>query len=202
MKPYLLFLFIICSVFGNAQNGTEFDYDHFETQFLSYEPTKGSAVSQGDFDYALMIIRETKSATKNNAQNFNLSDYFNILSAFLTLKESENNIQTAYSKFKDAEGSCEYILSFEKSIESNSKYDLIRADYLEKLKECKQNSIPEKKFNIEEYCKSNNLDLALVSKINQIKIDDQKHRDDSTEGLKSTQHQLDKQKSRNHQLSL
>ena len=48
------------------------------------------------------------------------------------------------------------------------------------------------KFNIEEYCKSNNLDMALVTKINKVKIDDQKHRNDSSKELRSKQLELDK----------
>ena len=192
MKNYIIFLFTVSVFFCNAQKGTEFDYNNFENQFLSYESTKSSQVSKKNFDYANMIINETKSATQNNSQNFNVSDYFNILSAFLTLNESEKNIKIAYTKFKDADGSCEYVLSFEKDIEENSKYDKIRADYLEKLKECKQNSIPKKKFNIEVYCKSNNLDMALVTKINKVKIDDQKHRNDSSKELRSKQLELDK----------
>lgn len=192
MKNYLLLFFTISIFSCNAQNGAEFEYDNFENQFLSYQPTQSSQISKNDFDYASMIIEETKSATKNNPENFNLADYFNILTAFLTLKESEKNIKTAFEKFKNADGSCEYVLSFENSINKNSKFDIIRADYLEKLKECKQNSIIEKKFSIEEYCKSNNLDLALVKKINQVKIDDQKYRNESSKELKGEQLILDK----------
>lgn len=192
MKNYLLLFFTISIFSCNAQNGAEFEYDNFENHFLSYQPTQSSQISKNDFDYASMIIKETKSATKNNPENFNLADYFNILTAFLTLKESEKNIKTAFEKFKNADGSCEYVLSFENSINKNSKFDIIRADYLEKLKECKQNSIIEKKFSIEEYCKSNNLDLALVKKINQVKIDDQKYRNESSKELKGEQLILDK----------
>ena len=192
MKNYILILFTISQFSCNAQNRAELKYDNFENQFLSYEPTQNSQISKEDFDYASMIIKETKSATKNNPDNFNLSDYFNILSAFLTLKESEENIKTAFNKFKNADGSCEYVLSFENSINKNAKFDIIRADYLEKLKDCKQDSNVENKFNIEEYCKTNNLDLALVKKIHQVKIDDQKYRNESSEELKSEQLKLDK----------
>lgn len=192
MKNYILILFTISQFSCNAQNRAELKYDNFENQFLSYEPIQNSQISKEDFDYASMIIKETKSATKNNPDNFNLSDYFNILSAFLTLKESEENIKTAFNKFKNADGSCEYVLSFENSINKNAKFDIIRADYLEKLKDCKQDSNVENKFNIEEYCKTNNLDLALVKKIHQVKIDDQKYRNESSEELKSEQLKLDK----------
>ena len=191
MKNYLLILFAICLYSCNAQNANELEYDNFEKQFLNYEPIQNSQVSKKDFDYASMIIKETKSATKNNTENFNLADYFNILSAFLTLKESEKNIKTAFEKFKYADGSCEYVLSFENSINENPKYDIIRADYLKQLKKCKQKSITESQLNIEEYCKTNGLDLALVNKVNQVKIDDQKYRNESSIKLKSEQQELD-----------
>ena len=141
MKNYLLILFTICLFSCNAQNGTEFEYDNFEKQFLNYEPIQNSQVSKKDLEYASIILKETKSATKNNPENFNVADYFNILSVFLTLKESEKNIKTALEKFKNADGSCEHVLSFENSINKNSKYDIIRADYLEQLNKCKQKPI-------------------------------------------------------------
>ncbi|MCF6279556.1 MAG: hypothetical protein L3J14_04330 [Flavobacteriaceae bacterium] len=192
MKNYIFLLFTISIFFCNSQNGTEFEYNNFENQFLSYEPTQNSQISKKDFDYASMILKNTKSATKNNSENFNRADYFNILSAFLTLKESKKNIKTVFEKFKNADGSCEYVLAFENSIKTNPKYDIIRADYLEKLKECKSNPITEDKFIIEEYCKSNSLDIDLVQKINQVNIDDQKYRSESSKEYKIEQRKLDK----------
>ncbi|WP_117885773.1 hypothetical protein [Aureibaculum luteum] len=191
MKNYLLILFIVSISFCNAQTGTEFEYDNFENQFLSYEPKQNAQISKKDFDYASMIVKETKSATKNNPENFNLADYFNILSAFLTLKESEKNIKIAFEKFKNAEGSCEYMLSFENSIKTNPKYDVIRADYLNKLKECTSKSTLEKKFIIDEYCTLNSLNIDLVKKINQVNIDDQKYRNQSSRELLDKQKKLD-----------
>lgn len=192
MKNYIIILLVFCIFSCKAQNENEFEYDNFENQVLSYHPKENAQVSKKDFVYGNMIIKETKSATKNNPENFNLADYFNILSAFLTLKESEKNISVAFEKFKNADGSCEYVLSFENSIKTNPKFDVIRADYLDKLKECKSTAIVEKKFEVEEYCKSNALNLGLVEKINQINIDDQKHRTESSEDLKIKQKELDK----------
>lgn len=193
MKNLLLLLFIISCFSCNAQNVTEFKYDNFENQFLSYEPTQKTQTSKKDFDYANIIIKETKSRTKNNPENFNLADYFNILSAFLTLNESKKNIKTAFEKFKDADDSCEYVLSFENDIKENPKYEIILADYLKKLKDCKQNHVAEEKLDILEYCKINNLNLSLIQKINKINLDDKKYRDNSYDENKSKQIQLDKQ---------
>jgi len=191
MKNYILILMTIFAINCNAQNDFTFEYDNFENQFLSYKATQSPKTSEKDFEYATMILKETKSATKNNPENFNLVDYFNILSAFLTLTESEKNIKIAFEKFKNADGSCEYILSFENSIKTNPKYDIIRADYLNKLKECKSKSTGEKKFIIDEYCKSNSLNSDLVKKMNQVNIDDQKYRNQSSRELLDKQKKLD-----------
>ena len=192
MKNYIFILSIISISYSCAQHVTEFESKNFEKQFIGYEPTQNSEISKKDFDYARLIITETKSAIKNNPQNFNLADYYNVLYAFLILKENENNINLAFEKFKNAEGSCEYVLNLEKKIEANSKYDLVREGYLEKLKECKQNSITEKEFDIEKYCNSNNLDLALVKRINQIDSADQKYRNEIPFKSESKQRALDK----------
>ncbi len=192
MKNGIFILFTIYFLSCNAQNGTTFEYNNFEDQILSYEPTQNIKTSKKDFDHGCMIIKETKSATKNKTENFNLTDYFNILSAFLSLKESKENIKIAFEKFKNTEGSCEYVLAFEESIKTIPKYRVILADYLDELKKCKLNPIEEKKFRIEEYCKSNNLNLDLVKKIDQVKIDDQKYRKDSFNKLKKDQQKLDK----------
>ncbi|TVZ26531.1 hypothetical protein JM83_1498 [Gillisia sp. Hel_I_86] len=191
MKNYILIILTISAFNCNAQNDVTFEYDNFEKQFLSYKPTQSPNITEKDFDYANMILKETKSRTKNNPENFNLADYFNILSAFLTLKESEKNIKTAFEKFKNADDSCEYVLSFENSITTNPKYDIIRADYLNKLKECKSRSITETKFIIEEYCKSNSLNIDLVKKIQQVNIDDQKYRNQSSRELSVEQKKMD-----------
>lgn len=188
MKNYILILFTIITFLANAQDKIKFEYENFEIQLLNYKPIKNSKTSEKDFDYAKMILKETKSATKNNPTNFVVTDYFNVLSAFLTLNEGEENIKTAFEKFKNANGSCEYILSYNNHIKTNPKYDIIRADYLNKLKDCKTRSIAETKFNIDEYCKSNSLNIDLVKKINQVKTDDLKYRNGSSREL------LDKQK--------
>lgn len=190
MKKYITIItLLIFNISCIAQNEYQFDYANFETQFLSYNPTKNSTISQKEYDYAILIIEDTKNAMKNNPRNFNLADYFNVLSAFLNLKESEQNIHIAYAKFKDAEGSCEYILSFEKSIMNNPKYDIIREKYNRDLALCKAKPATAEVFNMEDYRETSNLDLSLVKRIHQINIDDQKYRNE-TSGLSKPKQQL------------
>ncbi|MDP5231287.1 MAG: hypothetical protein NWQ38_12915 [Cellulophaga sp.] len=148
MENYLFILCIISMYVCNAQIGMEFEYDNFENQLLTYKPLHNSQISKKDFDYANMIIRETKSATAHNSKNFNLSDYFNVLVAFLMLKESKENIKIAFEKFKNTEGSCQYIISFEKSVEKNPNYSIIREAYNKELGKCKAKPDQEKLFDI------------------------------------------------------
>lgn len=186
-------LLILSTVFCNAQNEIEFIYDDFENQLLSYQSKQNPDISKKDFDYGSMILNETKSATENNPENFNLADYFNVLSAFITLKESTENIKIAFEKFENAKGSCEYFLFFENSVKTNSKFDIIRADYNKKLEECKSNPIKKDKLDLAEYSKINDLDLALVQKINQVDIDDQKFRSTKSKGFRTKQQKFDNQ---------
>ena len=102
----LTFLIFINFIPCKAQNEIKFDYDNFEIQVLSYESRQSPVISQKDFEYANMILSETRAATKNNPDNFNVADYFNILSALAILQESEINIKIAFEKFKNDVGSC------------------------------------------------------------------------------------------------
>ena len=173
----ITFLIAITSFNVFGQNANELDYENFEHQILLYEPVARQDIDQKSFDYGSMILEETKSATKNSPENFNVADYMNVLSAFLTLKESLSNIELAYQKFEDAEGSCEYIIAFENTFENNPKYAPIRNKFRKKLEECRSEpSRDEVKFDIPEYCRSNKLDLKLVQEIIQINNADQQYR--------------------------
>lgn len=193
MKNFTLILLLFSTIYCNAQNAVKFSFDHFETQLLSYQPNRNSNVSQKDFDYGKMIINQTQSRIKNNKENFDRADYFNVLSAFLSLKENVENIKIAFIKFEDAEGSCEYFLSFEKDIESNSIYDIIREDVKKKIEMCKSNSVVKKKMDAVKDRTTNKLDLALVKKINQVHIDDQKYRNKTSQEFQIKQQKLDNQ---------
>jgi hypothetical protein len=193
MKRYIIIVLLIFNIYCKAQNEFQFDYVNFENQFLSYNPTKNLNISKKDFVTGTMIIKETKIFLKNNPKNFNCADYLNALSAFLTLKESEENIKIAFKKFRDAEGSCQYILHLEKSIKKNLKYNIIREDYNKELERCKSKPNLKEVFDISEYCKTNNLDLTLIKKINRIDFDDQKYRTESSSELQLKQKQLDNQ---------
>ena len=114
-------LIIITVIFGltvcySQEHPFKFTTENFENQILSYNPNKNQNVSDKDYRYGTMILEETRNAVKNKPENFNLADYFNVLNAFLSLKETKENIDLAFRKFVNTTGSCEYILSFENSI--------------------------------------------------------------------------------------
>ncbi len=177
MKQLILTLLTVATISNcNAQTNFKFEYDKFENQVLNYSPNQNQNVSNRDFNYGKMILEETKTATKNKPENFNLADYFNVMSAFLSLKESEANIMMAYKKFKNTEGSCEYFIAFKKQINESKKYDAIRVRYNEDLQHCNESGTSEEIFSIREYCEQNNLEFELVLLINEIKLNDQKYR--------------------------
>lgn len=187
-------LIIITVIFGLAvcysqEHPAKFTTENFENQILSYNPNKNQNVSDKDYRYGTMILEETRNAVKNKPENFNLADYFNILNAFLSLKETKENIDLAFRKFVNTTGSCEYILSFENSIKNNSKYDIIRGDYDEQLLQCKSNNTTEK-FDISQYCRTYNLNCLLAEKIYSINLNDQKYR---SLKLQSKQQTLDEE---------
>lgn len=188
MKNNIFLLLTVCTLYCKAQNSVRFDYNNFESQVLAYKPEQNSNASKKDFDYGMMILSETKTATKNRPENFNLADYFNVLSAFLKLQESNENIKIAFEKFKNANGSCEYCIAFENSLKKNPKFDVVRAEYDKKLEECKSIS-KEKKFDAKEYSLANNLDYNLVQQIYQVDINDRKYRD--TKDFQTKQKELD-----------
>jgi hypothetical protein len=183
MKQIMIMLILIASIGCIAQevNQILFTYDDFEEEIISYKPQQRSNVSLKDFNYGVMILNETQNGVNNNPENFNVADYFNILSAFLTLNESLENIKIAFAKFKDVEGSCEYFLSMASSVQKYKKYDIIRDDYNKQLAICKSIPVVETELNISEYSNRNGLNLQLVQTINSIYINDQKYRGNNSE---------------------
>ena len=195
MKQIITLLILIIAIGCKAQeaNQSVFTYDDFENEIISYQPQQRSNVSLKDFKYGLMILNETKSGVDHNPQNFNIADYFNVLSSFLTLKESEVNIYIAFEKFKNAEGSCKYFIDLEDSVNKYNKYDIIREEYNKQLVICKSTSVVETEFNISEYSKRNDLNLNLLQTINRIYINDQKYRGNNSEDQIMKRRTIDKQ---------
>lgn len=193
MNYYILIQLLFLNISCNTQNEFQFSLEHFEEEIIAYQPVQNSSLSKKDFDHGSFIIKETQKATKGNPKNFNRADYFNILSAFLTLKESKANIKIAFEKFRQSEGSCEYFIEFEKIVETNTKYDLIRADYAEQLKKCQATALPKKLVDLSEYSKEHHLNLALVKCMDHLNTLDQMHRTQASKKAAEQQKKLDLQ---------
>ncbi len=169
----LMFLLLLGTSFSiSAQR--EFSEDNFAHQVLYYEPEQ--RVSDKDFSYAKMILSETKKATEMNPQNFNLADYFNVLSAFLTLQEDQELLELAFKKFVKSSGSCEYILEFEEDFLERDKYAPVRDLYEPELERCKLNPKANREFDPESYAAKNGFDPSLVKAMFMIKLQDEKYR--------------------------
>lgn len=187
-------LYIICISLGSncfAQTEMSFGFDTFEQGILAYKPVQKKNVSKEEYDYAAMILNETRKAVKHKPENFNLADYFNVLSAFLTLNESPENIALAYQKFASAQGSCEYFIAFENKIKNNPKYDLIRQNYNKQLQACKKGIPAKTTFDLAEYCERKNLDINLVKLMDKIKQEDEIYREQNWDQYQLKQKVID-----------
>ena len=91
MRKLIIFItFVFGLTSGYSQElSTQFTTDNFETKILNYNPNKSPSASDKDYNYGIMILKETRNAVKNKSENFNMADYFNILNAFIKLEETK-----------------------------------------------------------------------------------------------------------------
>ena len=189
---YLLFtltLFFSFHSFGWSQSNKQiFTLENFEKEVLAYSPVKTENLTQKELNFGTMVLEETKKATKQTPSNFNNADYFNILSAFLTLKESPENVVIAFQKFSASEGSCEYLMAFEKDVMNNDKYIPLRKKWIANQLNCEKSGNYKKEvIDIDKYSKKFNLQKDLVILINQIDISDKKYRAEGSSGWEEKQ---------------
>ena len=154
-------LIVLAIVSGRAQTTQyQFDFKNFEQQILAYQPKQGD-LSVKSYNHGNMILTETKKAVENDAENFSLADYMNILSCFLSLNQSKENINLAYEKLKLADGSCEYFLHA--NMFKSEKYDIIRMDIKAQIAICKMSDTTAKQiFDLGDYATKNNVNEDLV----------------------------------------
>lgn len=187
MKLICLFFISLLTISTYSQ---DFTFQNFEQEVIDYRPEKPDHLSQKDFDYAAMILGQTRKATKENPDNFNVADYFNVLSAFLTLKQDKAAAEMAFLKFKLSDGSCEYAEHLKSSIDSNDKYKGLRKAFDELREECARTAKTEDPFDLESYCEEYSLDIQLVKIIAEIDELDQRHRQPSSKDM-DKQRELD-----------
>jgi hypothetical protein len=163
----------------------------FEQEVLAYVPQLKEGLTQDKINYGNRILDEVKSGVKKRAEKFTVADYFNVLSAFLTLNEREENIRLAFQKFKASEGSCEYLLAFKNIVLENEKYDIIQSEFIEAARQCEASQGATEAFDIKDYIQERKLDRALVERMDYVNTLDQKYR--TADGLDAEQHRADKE---------
>ncbi len=175
MKEILLNTVLFFAISCNAQEKkqTEFTYENFDNEILKYEPTKKSGVSENDFEKGVFKLNETKAAVKNNVENLTYADYWNITMAFVNLKEFNKNIEIAFKKAIELNSTdvCSII-----KVYGNSQLDIrIPETFYPFINSC-DNAIKTVNFDAKTYSDKYNLNLELVSLINEIQSNDIKFR--------------------------
>ena len=106
-----------------------------EEDFLNFEPEKTQAVTEKDFRFAKMVIENTKEAIIKDEGQFNISDYYNIATAYNALKLPKQKILQVFERALQSEGACEYVIKLEDNISFDST---IPEAYAKAKKKCLQ----------------------------------------------------------------
>jgi DNA-binding MarR family transcriptional regulator len=86
--------------------------ERFEALVLVNEPERRPGVTEAQYDYSMMILEQVRSATERDPDRFNVADYLNVLSAFLTLQEPERTWRMAFDRMVAADTGCGYLRAF------------------------------------------------------------------------------------------
>ena len=178
LRYALLFLLAFLTGLLCAQETrAAFSPEAFEEQALTYQPPQRAGVSDKDYEFGKMVLRETVRQTGDDASTFNLADYFNVLSAFLSLREPEPALRLAFDKFLRSPGSCEYLIEFWDKVKSNPKYAPILEDWKRAKLECENNDEPVTEApSLSAYAEAYLLNLNLLRLIEKVNEQDQRFR--------------------------
>lgn len=171
-------------------NEIVFTDKNFDTEFFNYEPIQKDGVSKSSFEHGKMILSETKKALKNNPNNYNVAHYWNIATAFSTLKEKNEYINLVFLKAVKSEGICEYFESF-KNVKNHFSKD-IPDIYNKEQKKCFEKEKLKTPLDLVEYSNEHGFDLKLISLISEINLLDQKYRVSDYQKNKLKQIEIDK----------
>ncbi|PHI19762.1 hypothetical protein CEQ90_11080 [Lewinellaceae bacterium SD302] len=172
---FLFFLWLLAGTTPLFSQLPQLNHENFETQVLTYRPEARSEITDKNFAYGNMILRETRATTGAKASNFNRADYFNILSAFLTLKESSANINLAFTKLLAADADdCEYLHAFSEKAFKNDKYAPVWDLWRAALTKCPD--VVSETFDARDYAQAGGFDPELIIELDAIRQDDQRHR--------------------------
>jgi len=153
---------------------TDFTFENFENEFLKYQPIQKENVSDNSFSFAKTVIEETKKSVANNGNIYKFPNYWNIATAFSTLKENKGYIEIAFRKAIKFDKVCQYIKVFENEKNHFNKY--IPEIYELQRTKCDNKKTVNKPIRLEDYSIENNLNLNLVKLMSKIRISDQFYR--------------------------
>ncbi|TWJ03495.1 hypothetical protein JN11_01039 [Mucilaginibacter frigoritolerans] len=176
-KSFACFVLLLAMVKCFSQNTTDqlANEQTIGNAIFLFAPVQREGVTEQRFHYAQQIINDTKSASKNNVQNLNAADFWNITTAFVILKEPKSHIEAAFNKaiHSDAATICSYI----KAMGTSNLDKLIPESFLPFYSNCAQSSTAESSnFNVANYAENNKLNPDLVSIISMIQLNDSKFR--------------------------
>tara|TARA_R110002050_G_scaffold56512_3_gene127147 strand:- start:110745 stop:111641 length:897 start_codon:yes stop_codon:yes gene_type:complete len=191
-KVGMLILWVQITVAGAAQENQVFTIANFDSQFLEYNPIQKEEVSDKNFEFALLVISQTKKDLQKKKNAYNVADYWNIATALSTLHETPENIEVAFLKASQSAGFCEYFKTFEGEKNHFNK-DIPKRYALEKNKCTRNDNREERQFNSAEYAANYNLDEKLVTLIVKISNADRRYRNDDVEAHMFQQLELDRQ---------
>ena len=134
MRTLLLFILLSTSLLP-AQNDTWTD-DNFEQRVLTYQPVQRIGVTDDAYRIGKMVLRETANQTGLDPNEFNVADYFNVLSAFSSLDEPDSLLRLTLSKIVAAPDGCEYLDLFSNDVTEKAKFAPIAADWAARRREC------------------------------------------------------------------
>ncbi|MFK7773801.1 MAG: hypothetical protein AB8F94_16745 [Saprospiraceae bacterium] len=197
-KLNLLFLTIAIllalqiSLFAQKKE-VKFTEKNLEHKILTYQPPHREGVTKKKFDHGLFILGEVRKDIKKDNLKFCYADYWNLMTAFHSLKEPHEHIVLVFQKAIDdnPKSICEYVEAFgEKAVTrlTNS----IPEVFLPFYKNCGNLTSVEEVFDPISYAKKNELNIELVQLLHQISEDDQKYRKVRGEVDWSMQTPLDK----------
>lgn len=100
MKHLFLIALLISGISCNGQtkNNKQLTVENFDVQILKYEPVKNE-FNKKTYEDGLRFLEETKKRIIKN-DNLDISDYWNILTVFNNMKESNKNIDIALKNFQ------------------------------------------------------------------------------------------------------
>lgn len=171
-----------------AEVTSRFHETSFEKDVLEFEPVRQPQVDAATFEFACRILRETRQAVRSDEDEFNVADYWNLCVAFLKLDLARADVELAFRKMIASEGSCEYLESFG---QKNALYTTFPERYQAALDNCRQQKAALAGLPVEPVIPAG-LDAGLVELINQIRLDDSRHRKELAPGWEKPQRVLDR----------